>query len=98
MEQQNNTTRKSRVVYYRAGDRRPEWRAVGDITIHAPELKRPLHLENTGYLIVFDEKESATDLRSVEIHLLEAYGRRPWMTAIMIILTLLVGMMFQSRL
>ncbi len=56
MEPETNIAdRKSRVVYQEAGSKRTEWRAVGKITIFAPELDVPLVLDG-GYILVLGDK------------------------------------------
>lgn len=76
MEQQTYADRKSRLVNHRAESRVPEWRSVGSITIHAPELPHPIELCDAGYVVHFVESKMA--LRTAEIYLRQAYGRTPW--------------------
>lgn len=98
MEQQTYADRKSRLVNHRAESRVPEWRSVGRITIHAPELPHPIELYDAGYVVHFRESEKM-DLRTAEIYLRPAYGRTPWWQQALIIISIFVlGCIFEARL
>lgn len=98
MEQQTYADRKSRLVNHRADSRVPDWRAVGSITIHAPELPHPLHLDGAGYTVHFREAERGMDLREAEIYLRQAYGRTPWWAqAFTIFLAFVLGCIVNAK-
>lgn len=64
----NMAERKSRVVHQGA-ERKTEWRAVGSITIFAPELDAPLILDGANYIVFFKEAQRDGDLREAFVML-----------------------------
>jgi len=67
MEETPFAERKSRLIHQRADRKSPEWRAVGSVTIVAPELDRPLFLDGVGYTVFFQEAKKEGELRDAVI-------------------------------
>lgn len=80
--------RKSRVVHQGA-ERRTEWRAVGSITIFAPELDAPLILDGANYIVFFKEAQRDGELREAFVML---KGRPVVNRAFWFIVGLAIGM------
>lgn len=64
----NFAERKSRVVHQGA-EKKTEWRAVGSITIFAPELDAPLILDGANYIVFFKEAQRDGELREAFVML-----------------------------
>ena len=84
--------RKSRVVHQGA-ERKTEWRAVGSITIFAPELDAPLILDGANYIVFFKEAQRDGDLREAFVMLKArpAIARTLWLTVGVAIGMILLG-------
>jgi len=67
METMSFAERKSRLVHQRADRKAPDWRAVGSVTILAPEFDRPLYLEGVGYTVFFREAKQEGELREAVV-------------------------------
>lgn len=90
MEEKNYAGRKSRLVLQRADKRVSEWRAVGSVTIVAPELDTPLVLKDGSYTIIFQEARSEGELRDAVV-LLRRLQRPFWVEAVWFVAVAVFG-------
>ena len=90
MEEKNYAGRKSRLVFHRADKRVSEWRAVGSVTIVAPELDTPLVLKDGSYTIIFQEAKTEGELRDAVV-LLHRLQRPLWVTVIWLFSAMYIG-------
>ncbi len=88
----NIAERKSRVVHQGA-EKKTEWRAVGSITIFAPELDAPLILDGANYIVFFKEAQRDGDLREAFVMLKgrPVIARTLWLTVGVAIGMILLG-------